>query len=169
MSRLWPAVVAALCGACGYTLQGHGTFLPPEVRSIGVPPFINHTGRPELEQRITEEILRQLQTRSRRRTTSTETGVDAVLRGEVVSYRQTPVEFNPDGRARSIEVVITARARLVPSAGGDVLWASDHFVFREAYPVGEEAATFVDTESVALQRVASYFAEAVVTSLLEGF
>ncbi len=156
--------------ACGYSLVGRGGgVLPPDINSIGVPPFANETGRPELEQRITEAILRQLQIRGRRETAAGTSGVDAVLAGEVTSYRAAPVEFNPDGRARTIEVVITARARLQATADRRILWASDHFVFRENYPVGEQAAEFVDQEVIALERVAEDFAEAVVTSLLEGF
>jgi hypothetical protein len=163
-------VLGAGLTACGYSLVGRGSgVLPPEITSIGVPPFANETGRPELEQRITEAILRQLQIRSRRRTAATAAGVDAVLAGEVTSYRAAPVEFNPDGRARTIEVVITARARLQTTADRRLVWASDHFVFRENYPVGEQAVEFVDQEVVALERVAEDFAEAVVTSLLEGF
>lgn len=155
---------------CGYSLQGRGAgVLDERITSIGVPPFQNLTGRPELEQRITEEILRQFQVRSRRRTSGSADDVDAVLLGEVTSYRETPVEFNPDGRARTIEVRITARARLLTTVDQKVIWASDHFMFRQAYPVGEEAETFVALESVAIEIVSRDFAEAVVTSILEGF
>lgn len=155
--------------ACGYRLVGRGGFLPPGIQSIGVPTFANLTDRPELEQRISEEILTQLQTRTRRRTSAVGTGVDAVLRGEVTSFRSVPVEFNPDGRARTIEVTITVRASLTSTADHQVIWAADHFVFRESYPVGEQAIQFVDQETLALESVAGDFAEAVVTSILEGF
>jgi hypothetical protein len=158
----------ALTG-CGYSLVGHGGFLPAEIQSIGVPEFINGTNRPELEQRITEELLRQLQVRSRRRTSAGSEGVDAVLLGEVTSFRSLPVEFNPDGRARTIEVIVTARSRLQSSTDKRIIWAADHFVFRQSYPVGEEGSEFVDLESLALESVARDFAEAVVTSMLEGF
>ena len=162
-------ILLALTG-CGYSLQGRGSgVLDPSIGSIGVPPFQNLTGRPELEQRITEEILRQFQVRSRRRTLSSADGADAVLLGEVTTYRETPVEFNPDGRARTIEVRITARARLLTTTDQQVIWASDHFMYRQAYPVGEEATEFVELETVAIETVARDFAEAVVTSILEGF
>ncbi|TDI35345.1 MAG: hypothetical protein E2P03_00985 [Acidobacteria bacterium] len=163
------AVLSLVFAGCGYSLVGHGGFLPDDIQSIGVPEFINRTDRPELEQRITEELLRQLQVRSRRRTTAGREGVDAVLLGEVTSFRSLPVEFNPDGRARTIEVVITARSRLQATSDDRIIWAADHFVFRQSYPVGEEGAEFVDVESLALESVARDFAEAVVTSILEGF
>jgi len=163
------ALLALLQAACGYTLVGQGGFLPEEIKTIGVPPFINRTQQAELEQRITEELLTQLQVRSRRETAAGTQGVDAVLLGEVTSYRSMPVEFNPDGRARTLEIVITARARLQATAERRTIWAADNFVFRENYPVGAEGAEFVDLETVALESVARDFAEAVVTSILEGF
>lgn len=163
-------ILSLVLAGCGYALQGRGSsVLSPGIETIGVPPFKNLTGRPELEQRISEELLRQFQIRSRRRTTASADGADAVLRGEVTAYRETPVEFNPDGRARTIEVRITARARLLATLDQRVIWASDHFTFRESYAVGEEAAAFVELETVAIEVVAADFAEAVVTSILEGF
>jgi len=163
-------ILAALVpAACGYALVGKGGFLPEEIKTIGVPPFINRTQQAELEQRITEELLTQLQVRSRRQTAAGIENVDAVLMGEVTSYRSLPVEFNPDGRARTLEIVITVRARLQATAERRTIWASDNFVFRENYPVGTEGAEFVDLERAALESVARDFAEAVVTSILEGF
>ena len=161
--------VALESEGCGFHLQGRGTFLSPSIQSIGVPPFINLTKRPELAQRITEQILRQLQVRSRRRTSASTEGVDAVLVGEVATFREAPVEYNPDGRARTIEVVITARARLLTTADKEVVWAADNFRFRQAYPVGVQASEFVEVQTVALEIVARDFAEAVVTSIVEGF
>jgi hypothetical protein len=172
MKRLQEAVLMLLiCSqlACGYTLVGQGGFLPDDIQTIGVPPFINRTQQAELEQRITEQLLTQLQARSRRQTAAGTVGVDAVLLGEVTSYRSLPVEFNPDGRARTLQIVITARARLQATADRRTIWAADNFIFRENYPVGEAGAEFVDLETVALSSVARDFAEAVVTSILEGF
>ncbi len=95
--------------------------------------------------------------------------MDAVLLGEVTSYREVPVEINPDGRARTIQVVITARARLERTHDQKIIWASNNFMFRQAYPLGVEAEAFVQLDNVALDVVAADFAEAVVTSILEGF
>lgn len=163
------ALLGCLQVACGYTLVGQGGFLPDEIQIIGVPPFVNRTQQAELEQRITEELLTQLQARSRRQTSAGIEGVDAVLIGEVTSYRSVPVEFNPDGRARTLQIVITARARLQSTADRRTIWAADNFIFRENYPVGVAGSEFVDLETVALASVARDFAEAVVTSILEGF
>src|SRR5712692_6615802 len=43
--------------ACGYRLTGHAGGLPG-VQTIGIPTFVNRTSRPQLEQRITEHVIR---------------------------------------------------------------------------------------------------------------
>ena len=50
---------------CGYRLQGTGksTILPEHIKTIAVQPFENTTQRPEIEQRVTEEVARELSTR----------------------------------------------------------------------------------------------------------
>jgi outer membrane lipopolysaccharide assembly protein LptE/RlpB len=163
--------LSLIMAACGYRLAGRGDFLPPEIETIGVPPFANYTARPELEQRITEEILRQLQIRSSRKTSASRSGADAVLIGAVTGYRSTPVEINLDGRASTIQIIITARAQLQAIPDQEIIWAADNFTFRQNYPVGGglEGSDFVDVEGLALDAVARDFAEAVVTSILEGF
>jgi len=164
-------VLSLAVAACGYRLAGRGDFLPPEIETIGVPPFANYTARPELEQRITEEILRQFQIRSDRKTSASRTNADAVLIGAVTTYRSTPLEIGLDGRASIIQIIITARAQLQAIPSQEVIWAADNFTFRQNYPVGGglEGSDFVDVEGLALESVARDFAEAVVTSILEGF
>src|SRR2546425_10921276 len=68
------AVAAAgLCG-CGYHLAGHTSTLPPAIRTIGIPTFVNRTNRPELEQRVTEHVIDGFSTRGRVRITPREEG-----------------------------------------------------------------------------------------------
>jgi outer membrane lipopolysaccharide assembly protein LptE/RlpB len=155
--------------ACGYHLTGHSTNLPPTIKRIGVPMFVNKTDRPELEQRITGFVISQFLTRGRYQIVSSEEGVDAVLRGEITTYVQSPVAINPQGRASRYEILINARAALVQTSDDKVLWQDDHFLFRRQYDVSGQIEGSITEESVALDQVCSDFAESVVTSILEGF
>jgi outer membrane lipopolysaccharide assembly protein LptE/RlpB len=154
---------------CGYHLTGHTTSLPSTIQRIGVPIFVNKTDRPELEQRITAFVISQFLTRGRYEIVSGEEGVDAVLRGEISSYVQTPVAINPQGRATRYEILINARAVLVQTADDKTLWQDDHFLFRRQYDVSGQVEGAITEESVALDQVCNDFSEAVVTSILEGF
>jgi outer membrane lipopolysaccharide assembly protein LptE/RlpB len=163
------ATLLAPAAGCGYHLAGHGNTLPPEVKSIGIPIFVNRTSRPELEQRVTEAVIDEFSTRGRVRIVAGEEGADAVLRGTLYSYTTMPVVLNEQGRARRYEILITADVALTQAATDRVLWENDHFLFKQQYEVPETSIAYVDREIVAIDEVADDFASTIVTSILEGF
>ena len=163
------AALGLAATACGYRLAGRNLLLPPEVRTIGIPPFGNATRQPEVEQRITEKVTVAFVSRGGYRTLPTADGADVVLRGEVTGYDQNPVNVGPDGRATRYEVVVTAKVELRDEKADKLYFRSDHFVFKRQYDVLRSAVTFTDREIVAIDEVATDFAESVVTSVLEGF
>ncbi len=162
-------VLTLLPQGCGYRLAGRNQLLPPEVAVIGIPPFGNRTRRPELEQRITEAVTRTFIVRGGYRTVPGAEGADVVLKGEVTGYDVNPVNVGADGRASRYEVVLTASAQLSDPAAKKVYFRSDHFIFKQQYPVQRDAARYVDLEIVAIEEAADDFAESLVTSILEGF
>lgn len=166
---LFPLAIAVTLAGCGYHLTGHATSLPTTIKKIGVPVFVNKTDRPELEQKITGYVISQFLTRGRYEIVSTDEGVDAVLRGELSTFVQSPVAINEQGRATRYEILINARATLVGTSDDKVLWQDDHFVFRRQYDVSAEVGGVISQESVALEAICNDFAESVVTSILEGF
>jgi outer membrane lipopolysaccharide assembly protein LptE/RlpB len=168
-ARLSALFLTFLAPACGYHLTGHSTVLPPGIKTIGIPIFVNKTDRPDLEQRLTGRIISEFITRGRYHITSSEDGVDAVLKGEILAYVQTPVALNPQGRASRYEILINARATLVQTSDDKILWQDDHFVFRRQYDVSSVSSGIVSQEQVAVDLVADDFAQAVVASILEGF
>ena len=173
------AVQAALAvPGCGYHLVGRGGTLPEGVKSVAVPVFENNTRRPEIEQRVTEQIIEALTTRSDVHVTGSKDGADALLSGVITGFESAPVLLSPEGRAERYEVTVTARVRLEDQRSLRLLWASDQFVFRQQYdilgtgdcesdPTGADC--FFDREIEAIERVAREFAESVVSAMLEGF
>jgi outer membrane lipopolysaccharide assembly protein LptE/RlpB len=161
-------LMLGVCG-CGYHLKGHSSSLPPTIKKIGIPIFINKTDRPDLEQRITARIISEFVTRGRYQITSSEEGVDAVLKGEILVYLQTPVTLNAQGRATRYEILINSKEVLVQTSDDKVLWQDDHFVFRRQYDISPTSIGVVSQEQAALDLVADDFAQAVVASILEGF
>lgn len=166
------AAVFLAASGCGYRLAGRGgstSFLPPGVRTIGIPPLRNETERPELELRATEQLIEEFVRRSRYEATPGQAGADVFLEGAITSYRIDPVTFTASGRYSRVEVTITAKMRLVLASPEKVLWSQSHFVFREQYDVPGAALQQFDREIVAIDEIARGFARSVVTSILEGF
>jgi TolB-like protein len=163
------AVAVAGAGGCGYRLAGGNTFLPPHVRVIVITPFENQTTRPEIEQRVTEEVAREFAKRGGYKVVAETAGADALLEGAVTDLRTNPVQFNEEGRATRVETVVLIRATLRDLASDQVLWSQAGLPFREQYDVPESQTEFVDQESLALDEIARGAAGALVSSILEGF
>ena len=62
------AVAAMLCTACGYHVSGKGDSLPPNIKTIAVPAFLNGTTRYKLTDRLPEAVAREFITRTRKET-----------------------------------------------------------------------------------------------------
>lgn len=163
------ALTCAPAGGCGYRLAGHNQLLPAQVKTIGILPFANSTRRPEVDQRITEEVTQTFNSRGGYRTVASADGADAVLKGDVTSYDVNPVKVGSDGRATAYEVIVTATVELKDATTEKIYFRSDHFIFKRQYEVSRSSSRFIDTEIVAINDVAHDFAESVVTSILEGF
>jgi outer membrane lipopolysaccharide assembly protein LptE/RlpB len=165
------ALVAVAAGvACGYRLAGTGgtSVLPDHVRTLVVVPFQNRTTRPEIEQRVTEEVARELSRRGRYQVTTDRAAADAILEGAITSYSTTPVSFSAQGRATRVEAVVTIQATVRDLSDDAVLWSQDGLIFREQFDV-PATGEFFDRETVALDDIARGAAGALVTSIFEGF
>lgn len=164
-----PVVLALGAVGCGYRLSGYNPALR-HIQIIAVLPFENRTSRPEIEQRVTEEVASQLARRSRYRVATDPTGADAVLEGAVTQYRTRPVQFTGEGRANRVEAVVTIQALLRQTSDDSVLWSQSGLIFKEQFEVPpEETAEFFDQESIALDDIARGAAGVLVTSIFEGF
>jgi TolB-like protein len=161
-------LVCCLCG-CGYALVGTTSVLPERVKIIAVLPFENRTNRPEIEQRVTEEVATQLSRRRRYSVVTDRGSADAVLEGAVTAYRTTPVQFTADGRASRVEVMVTVQAALRETQTDEVLWSQAGLIFKEQYDLPPEPTEFFDRESAAQTEIAEGVAEVLVASIFEGF
>ena len=82
-----------LAGGCvGYRL---GTTLPPGIRSIYVPSFINRTGEPELEVTTTRATIQEFQ-RDGTLKMGSEGGADAYLKVTLQEFRLVPLRYSND-------------------------------------------------------------------------
>lgn len=172
--RRWllPLLAAVVLVGCGYHLAGRGgstSFIPPEVKTIGIPTFTNLTDRAEIEQRISEALVDEFIRRGRYQAVPGPEGADVILEGEISSFKTDPVTFTESGRFDRVEVTITARVRLVRTSPEKVLWSQNHFVFRQQYDVPETPLTEFDREIVAIEEISKGFARSIATSILEGF
>ena len=158
--------------ACGYSLAGRGSFLPPHIKVIGVPLFRNNTSVFDAERRITERVRSELAGRGRYRVETSAEGVDAVLSGEISSINIVPSAFNEQRQAIRYTIVLVAKIEFRDQKDGKVIWSNPAMQFREDYPITgtvTDPNAFFGQEVNALDRLASEFARTLVSSILEAF
>jgi hypothetical protein len=170
MTLLSPFVL----GGCGYALAGRGSFLPAYIRNIGVPQFTNNTPVFDVERRVSERVRSELSGRGKYKVFPTETGMDAVLTGEISSIAITPVSFNQQQQASRYVQILTAKVEFKDLKTGKVLWSNPAMQFREEFEPTTAASAldpiaFFGQDTNALDRLATEFARSVVSALLEAF
>ena len=172
MFCLLPFVLAV--ASCGYALAGKGSFLPDYIVVIGVPQFENKTNVFNLDQKITEQVRQELQSRGGRYRVLPEASGDAILTGVITGLSLTPTGFNDSNQATRYAVLVTANVEFRDTHTNKVLWSNPSLQFREEYPVSSNTSTtdtnaFFRQDATALIRLAQNFAKTVVTSILENF
>ena len=173
-SGMVTTMLAVAAGGCGYSLAGRGSFLPAYIRVIGIPPFENRTGTPRIEQIFTEQVRTEFIGRGRYKIVPEETGVDALLRGEIVGVSFQPAGVNDRQLAsRYLITVVLKVSFLDVTKNNEVIWSNDALTVRGEYELsargGVDSTTFVDQQGPVVQRLSADVARTVVTAILEAF
>lgn len=175
--RLFAAIllVCVSSSGCGYALAGRGSFLPDYIETIGIPMFENNTAAFEVEQLVTQQVRQEFIGRGQYRVVPETTGVDAVLQGEIRNIQIAPASFTDDQQASRYVFTLTARIEFIDLTTDEVLWENPRLVFSDEYEVAsgggnvESVSSFFGQRSNAVERIATDFAQTVVSSILEAF
>jgi hypothetical protein len=163
---------------CGYALVGRGVAIDPSIKVIAVPLFEDDTGKPGIDQQVTEKVIDELLKRGRFEVVQTEAGADAVVKGRLTSYRAVPVGFSDSGgqeqaqaqtEASRYAVTLSARVRYEKVGEKEPIWESNNFSFRDEYDVGDDPQAFFDREDQTIERITTEFARNLVSTMLEAF
>jgi hypothetical protein len=170
---LIPICLLLMVCSCGYRLRGSVAGLPEGLESLGIPTFVNQTREYKIEQKITAAVLEEFRMRTRAPVTSSKSGVDAVLLGEIRSVNSIPVAFGTQkvgGQTfgSAFQITLSARIRLLRLSDSVVLWQNDDYVHMERYVLNTKVEDFFDEENPAIERLAKDFSAALASSILDG-
>jgi outer membrane lipopolysaccharide assembly protein LptE/RlpB len=161
---------AAVLSGCGYHVGGHPTLLPKTVKTIAVPAFGNATPYVRLAGLLTENVTRELISRTKYNVVADPAQADAVLTGAVINFINTPTVYNPQGnRATGVQVYVVLQLTLTDRHTGKVLYSKPGAEFRERYEIATDPQQYFNESGTALQRVSRDVARSVVTAILEAF
>ncbi len=162
--------LAGLAAGCGYHEGGQAALIPPDVKTLAIPMFVNQTPRFRIEQMMTAAVTREFIEQTKFQVTHSAAGADALLQGTVKSVEATAVTFDPNtGRATAFQIRVEASVELTDLRTKKILFANPHYVFREQYQVSESAPALFEEDRPALQRLSRDFARTLVTDIVENF
>ena len=79
------ALVGLANAGCGYALAGRGSFLPQDIKTVGIPLIENHTTFYRTENILTEKVRAEFIGRGKYRILPDANGADAILTAELLS------------------------------------------------------------------------------------
>jgi hypothetical protein len=163
-----------LSSGCGYSLAGRGSSLPPTVRSIGIPLFINSTPIFDLEQILTQRVRLEFIGRGKYQVVPDASGTDALLTGEITSVALQPTAFNAQQQASRYAITVVVKVTLKDLKAEKTLYENPGLTFRDEYEVTNSATSadvgqFLGQNKDALDRLSTDFARSIVSTILEAF
>jgi len=168
-------MLAVASSGCGYALAGRGSFLPTDIRVVGIPALVNRTTFFDVEQILTEKIRNEFIGRGKYRVVPDAAGADAVLNAEITSITLSPVGFTTTQLASRYQFAMTMKVDFVDSRIGKSLWANDALSFTGEYDLTSstgatpDVSTFVDQQRSSFDRISTDVARTVVTAIVEAF
>ena len=169
---LWLAFATS---GCGYALAGRGSFLPTDIRIVGIPPLVNRTTFFDVEQVLTEKIRNEFIGRGKYRVVPEAGGADALLNAEIVSITLSPVGLTSTQLASRYQFVLTMKVDFVDARVNKSLWENSALSFTGEYDLTStagntiEASSFADQQRSSFDRIATDVARTVVTAIVEAF
>lgn len=155
---------------CGYHVAGKGDRLPPDIKTIAIPIFINKSPRFKIEQTLSGAITREFIERTKFVITPNPAHADAVLRGTVTGVSSGVASFDlTTGRASTLLIQVIANVQLVDSRTKKVLFSNPSYVFREEYQISQSSPALIEEDEPALKRLSQDMARTLVTDILENF
>jgi outer membrane lipopolysaccharide assembly protein LptE/RlpB len=157
-------------GGCGYHTLGAATHLPPDVTTLSVPVFANHTVANGTDRAMTEAVIREFMARTKFQVTPVDKpDADAVLHGTVLQESVRPLTYNTQTQQSSSFLITVVASVTLTGRDGKVLYRNNNYVFRQQYESTTDLPLFLEENPAAVQRLARDFARQLVADVLESF
>ncbi|TWT29460.1 LPS assembly lipoprotein LptE [Blastopirellula retiformator] len=119
IDRRWislPLLVALLSSGCACYQIGARTLYRPDIQTIYVPMFPSESFRPGLGERLTEAVVREIESTTPYKVVSKEMA-DSTLSGELVADQKAVIAENGLDEARVIQETLTVVYRWTDARG----------------------------------------------------
>jgi outer membrane lipopolysaccharide assembly protein LptE/RlpB len=127
-------LLSVLClFGCGYSFQGGGTVLPPDVRRVAIPLVVNNSPEAGLSTVVTEALRDQFERYGVLTIVEDDADADAILRARIVKVtRESRTSTSDTDTALQFDTVLTLAAEL-QRMNGPILWRDNNIQVSRAF------------------------------------
>ena len=166
---LFATALALMLDVCGYKPAGKGKSLPADIKTIAIPVFQNSSLKYRVEQRFTQAVIDEVLKRARAlRVTTRPEDADAVLSGDIRSFRASGSLLDDLGRTRVWDVRIVLSVTVRDQRSHKILYQNPRVAFDGEYELSDDPQSFFNEENPAVDRIAKDFAQTIISTILEG-
>ena len=118
-------LIFVLFGCAYYSMAGS---IPPNIRNVSVPLFVNQTPEFELSEKLTNVIIEQISEQNIIRIVSNQNS-DSIINGEIVSVSDGPYAFNNNEQVSEYRFSIKVKAIWLDVSNDKALFEKDFSSF----------------------------------------
>ena len=131
---------------CGYQFAGESSFLPRDIRTIYVEPFINRSRDVGLEKELASGLRSEIFRRGRLQVVDQAEQADAILTGSILSLDNGVVSVNRRDEVLEYQSILTVDVILRRREPNEVLWRGTAIRLTEFYAGSRAAVATTSSE-----------------------
>jgi outer membrane lipopolysaccharide assembly protein LptE/RlpB len=158
-SRLFSIICIALLLGCGYQLVGKETHLPPGIRSLAIPTFVNRTFEPGIEVPFTQAFLREF-IRDRRVKVVDRKEADSLMEGVIKSFLIHSVSYDRSGLVLEYQASVVLDLSL-KNRTGQLVWKEQNFSETRWFRASADVLINESNKAAAIQEMGRLVAERI--------
>jgi outer membrane lipopolysaccharide assembly protein LptE/RlpB len=165
--KIFVSIFAVLMVGCGYQMVGKETHLPPGIRSLAIPTFVNQTFEPGIEIPFTRGFLREF-IQDRRVKVAGRSEADSVLEGVIKSFRIYSVSYDRSGVALEYQAMVAIDLTL-RKKDGEILWTEKDLSDYRVYRTSANILVTESNKAAAIESLARFMAERIRNRFFYNF
>jgi hypothetical protein len=168
-----PLIASLLCvsfifGCGGYGFRGTVNNLPPDIKTVSIPVFLNESIEPGVEVFFANALIYEFN-RSHVLQVVSESQAQAQINGKIKSIAIDAVIFANLTQALERKVIVTLEVTCQRSDNQKVLWQNQNLSRYEVYQVTTDPNQTQLNKEEAIKKIAQDLSERIHNSILENF
>lgn len=161
-------VFLLILSSCGYRFAGRANELPPHLKAVAVPMFVNATYEPLIETVITNKVIQEFIADGRLRVVDAGKA-DAVLKGRISAFELAPLSFDRSNNVLEYRVVIHCDVVFEDVKNNKIIWKEAALSQSADYKVSGDISATRAAKERAIDEASKRLASDLVARLFEGF